>query len=133
MNAILNTNYRLPMPIVESDLRFHITQIEEAIPALNRSATWQLYTRSWVEADVDYTDLTIYISFKSTGEEDMFTGHIWLSDTLDDIPEDAMAVPFTGTWKLRTVEAMIKDENWRKTFAVAAQHHFEEFVSAYGG
>lgn len=131
MSAHLNTDYRLPMPIVENDLRFHVTQIEEAIAELNKHAAWWLYTRSFVEVEVEYTDLTVYIAFKSTVEEDMFTGHIRLSDTPDDIPEDAMSVPFIGTWKLRTVETMIKDENWRKTFAVAAQQHFEEFVSAH--
>ncbi len=119
-------SYRLPMPLVDVDQNFHtIAELEDVLASLQKRALWFLSTRSEAEVDEEYSDLGAYIW--TVKMDDEYVAHFKLAErrhALSAIPEDALWVPFSGTWKLRDVEASLKSETWITAFLVLGVDHF---------
>lgn len=113
-------SYRLPMPLVDIDQPFTaVGDLEDALACLHARAIWFLSTRSNAEVNEEYDDLGAYIwTVQKDGE---YVAHFELAErrhALSHIPEDALWVPFEGTWSLRNVEEAIKSDNWIAAFMV---------------
>lgn len=119
-------SYRLPMPLVDVDHTFTtVAELEDVLASLHARALWFLSTRSWAEVDEEYSELGAYIWTVKTGDE--YVAHFELSErrhALSHYPEDALWVPFEGTWKLRSVEETIKSDNWIAAFMVIGVDHY---------
>lgn len=120
------SNYRLPMPLVDVDQAFStVAELEVVLTTLHKRAVWFLSTRSAAEVDEEYEGLGAYVWTVKTDDE--FTAHFELAErrhAVSAIPEDALCVPFAGTWSLRDVEAVIKTNNWKAAFLVIGTDYF---------
>lgn len=122
------SNYRLPMPLIDVDQAFStVAELEAVLTTLHKRAVWFLSTRSAAEVDEKYDELGAYVW--TVKMDDEFTAHFELAErrhAISALPEDALWVPFTGTWTLRDVEAALKTDNWKAAFLVIGTDHFLE-------
>ena len=119
-------SYRLPMPIVDVDQSFFIVaDLEHALASLHERLTWFLSTRSTAEVDEGYSELGVYVWTVKVHDE--YVTHVELAEhrhALSHYPEDAIRLAFKGTWTLRSVEEVIKDDNWIACFLVMGVDQF---------
>lgn len=119
-------SYRLPMPLVDVDQSFTtVAELEDVLASLHARAVWFLSTRSSVEVNEEYEDLGAYIW--TAKKDDEFVAYFELAErrhALSHYPEDALYVPFKGTWKLRDVESTLKSDNWIAAFMVIGVDHY---------
>lgn len=113
-------SYRLPMPLVDVDQAFAtVADLEDTLASLHARAVWFLSTRSAAEVNEEYADLGVYIW--TIKRDDEYVAHVELAErrhALSHYPENALWIPFEGTWKLRAVEDLIKSDNWIAEFMV---------------
>lgn len=122
------SNYRLPMPIFDVDQTFStVAELDAVLTSLHKRAVWFLSRRSAAEVDEKYDELGAYVWTVKTDDE--VTAHFELAEcqhAISAIPEDALWVPFAGTWRLRDVEASLKTDSWKAAFLVIGTDHFLE-------
>jgi hypothetical protein len=119
-------SYRLPMPLVDVDQRFGmVADLEHALASLHERIVWFLSTRSAAEVAEEYDDLGVYVWTVKLDEE--YVTHVELAErrhALSHYPEDALSLPFEGTWVLRRVEETVKSDIWTASFLVAGVDQF---------
>lgn len=119
-------SYRLPMPLVDVDQTFAlVSELEHALASLHERAVWFLSTRSSAEVDEEYIDLGVYVWTVKLDDE--YVTHVELAErrhALSHYPEDALWLPFDGTWALRRVEEAVKSDNWIASFLVLGVDQF---------
>jgi len=114
------------MPLIDVDQTFTtVAELEDVMASLHARAIWYLSTRSSAEVDEDYDELGAYIWTAKLDNE--FVAHFELAErrhARSHCPADALWVPFEGTWTLRSVEEVMKSDDWIAAFLVIGVDQF---------